>query len=169
MKVLVVSDTHRSLDLAREALVRHLPADLLLHLGDFVEDGEELAKSLGLNFSGVRGNNDYFPGPTELELDLNGFKLLLLHGHQFELDPEFDGLFSEAASRGARLALFGHNHQAGIYERAGIFLLNPGSLFLAEPEHSLGVIRAEAGVLELGIYNLKKGAFTDVRKIPGGS
>ena len=106
---------------------------------------------------------------NELELDLNGFKLLLLHGHQFELDPEFDGLFSEAASRGARLALFGHNHQAGIYERAGIFLLNPGSLFLAEPEHSLGVIRAEAGVLELGIYNLKKGAFTDVRKIPGGS
>ena len=169
MKILVISDTHRSLKLAGEAIKDHLPADLLIHLGDFIEDGADLARQFGIEFSGVRGNNDYSPGKNELELELNGFRLLAVHGHYFEIDNDLEPLFEEARQRKVNLVLFGHNHKSGIYERDGIYLMNPGNLFLAEKENSLGVIELNQGGMVLSIFNLKQGAFTDVRKIPGGS
>ncbi len=164
----MISDTHRSIKLAESAIKDHLPADLLIHLGDFVEDGRELADLLGLEFKGVRGNNDLREGPNELEFHLNGFKIIALHGHSQELDSGLDRLFQTAVSRDARLVLFGHNHRPGIYRRKQTWLMNPGNLFFAESEQSLGVIQEEDTRIVLSIFNLKQGAFTDVREIPTG-
>jgi len=169
VKILVISDTHRSIQLAESAIKNHLPADLLIHLGDFIQDGRELAEHFGLKFQGVRGNEDLFAGPNELEFHLNGFKILALHGHYYDLDSGLDQLYQTAVSREARLVLFGHNHLAGIFERNGVWLMNPGNLFLAEAVQTLGIINIEDAGMVLSIFNLKQGVFSDVRKIPGGA
>jgi len=165
VKILIISDTHRSLKLAEQAIRRHLPADLLIHLGDFYADGKELAEKIGIEFQGVRGNEDLLEGPNELEINQDGVKIFATHGHRYEIDSGLELISSEAKERGARLVLFGHTHKAGIYQKDGIWLLNPGNLFFAEREQSLGVIDTDGAGMVLSIFNFKQGGFSDVRKI----
>lgn len=165
----MVSDTHRSVDLAEQIIRDAGPLDLLIHLGDYLEDGIELARRLGVAFHGVRGDNDFSPGETELVIELAGVRLFLVHGHSYNIDEGLDSLFSEARARAAQLVLFGHSHRPGIFSREGIYMLNPGNLCLGEKENSLGVLRLELPGMFLGIFSPGQKGFTHVRKISPGT
>ena len=166
MKILVSSDTHKSLDLAEKALLPQCPADLLIHLGDYVEDGQELSKRLGIPLKAVRGDNDFCPGDTELVLECDGVRIFLCHGHSCNIDEGLEEIYREAKRRQARLALFGHSHEPKIEARDGVVMLNPGNLCLAEKKNSFAVVRIERPKIILGIFNPNQKGFIDVREIP---
>ena len=128
MKLLVLSDTHRSLGFAYEAIEKESP-DAVVHLGDHLSDAEDLSFAFQEpEFYSVPGNCDYAPSVRQsLLLELAGVRVFLTHGHLFGVKSGLDTLAAAAKDLGAQLALFGHTHQALLEERNGVTLLNPGT------------------------------------------
>lgn len=128
MKVLVVSDTHKKNDYYFKLVERHKP-DLVIHCGD--AEGSEYALTEGVNcpVQIVLGNNDFFSYlPREVELNLEGFKIWVTHGHNYYVSMGNEMLKREALARGANIVLYGHTHRPVVDKEGGVIAVNPGSL-----------------------------------------
>ena len=128
MKLLILSDTHRSLGFAYDAIEKEHP-DAVLHLGDHLTDAEDLSFACQEpEFYFVPGNCDYAPAvPQSLTLELGGVRIFMTHGHIYGVKRELTALAGAAKDAGAQLALFGHTHVQLLEERSGVTLLNPGA------------------------------------------
>ena len=69
----------------------------------------------------------YLDAPDRLVVELGPAKLFLTHGHLYNVDWSLDYLVYAAQEVGAKLALFGHTHEAANLEIGGVQLLNPGT------------------------------------------
>ena len=82
-RVLVLSDSHGNDGNMVRAVVREEP-DMVLHLGDCVVDAEALrAEFPHMTLVNVPGNCDFSQGDTERLLDIDGYKVLMCHGHTY--------------------------------------------------------------------------------------
>ena len=128
MRVLVLSDTHRSLGYACDCIERESP-DVVLHLGDHLSDAEELSYAYDEpDFYYVPGNCDYAPTvQPSLTLELGGVRIFMTHGHLFGVKQDVSALLARAKELGAQIALFGHTHIAMLEQREGVWLMNPGT------------------------------------------
>ncbi len=131
MKILVVSDTHHDFDALYRLVLREKDAvDLLLHLGDGAQDIDDLRAVwplLPVRF--VRGNCDYVStAPDTATVEAGGVRLLLTHGHLFDVNRATGHLAAEARRQNAAVALFGHTHRQLCRSELGVQLMNPGSL-----------------------------------------
>lgn len=129
MKIFVVSDTHgNTKDFINQVNNMDKP-ELIIHLGDYVEDGEKIEESTGIETIIVKGNGDYFhPKYNEEEiLDIKGKTLFLTHGHTYGVRYGIDRLLYKAEEIGVDLVLFGHTHNPIVFEEKGIIFINPGS------------------------------------------
>jgi putative phosphoesterase len=138
-KILVLSDSHGHLGFIADILRIELDnVDIVAHLGDtwfdmkpFVRQIKEKQKEIIM----VRGNIDELRGdPTtpfipEVEnLEINGKKVMLTHGHLFEAHNSLEKLKFAAFSNGSKIVLFGHTHQPLAKEINGILFFNPGAV-----------------------------------------
>ena len=128
MKLLILSDTHRSLGFACEAIEKEAP-DAVIHLGNHLGDAEDLSFAYqDPDFYYVPGNCDYAPTvPQMLTLEFDGVRIFATHGHLFGVKRELTALADAARERGAQLALFGHTHVQCLETIGGVTLLNPGA------------------------------------------
>ena len=151
MKFLVFSDTHGSLWRA-ENVLRAIgeKMDGVFHLGDCVEDAQELERQFPkLPFTFVRGNNDFEPIAGEKLLHQQNRTILLTHGHRLNVSYGMDRLYYHALEHGADVALFGHTHHPHLEQAGGVLLMNPGSISL--PRGGLpafGILMMEHGRVE---------------------
>ena len=129
MTILVLSDSHGELDNMVGAVERTQP-DRIFHLGDGWRDAEKLAsKYPEIPMEQVPGNCDLGrPEKAEKLVKLEGLRLLLCHGHTQYVKSNLSILTRTAQERSADAALFGHTHRPFVDMRAGIALLNPGSI-----------------------------------------
>lgn len=129
MKILIVSDTHGHTENLERALGQEEPIDALIHCGD-LEGSEDYIEALAeCPCYMVAGNNDWFTDlDRELEVELEGTKLLITHGHNYGVSMNFSYLLEEGRSREADVVLFGHIHRPVLEEYGDIILANPGSL-----------------------------------------
>lgn len=129
MKIAVISDTHgNNKDIIEALLSMDDKPDTLIHLGDYVEDGEKISKILGIPMIIVKGNGDYMSNYNETELiERAGKKLFLTHGHRHNVVRNFDRLYYKALELGADMALFGHTHIPVNIVYDDIIIFNPGS------------------------------------------
>ena len=146
MKILVFSDSHRALGTMYDAIERLRP-DAVLHLGDHLEDAESMESVFsGVDFYHVPGNCDYTAQiPANLEIEVDGVRIFLTHGHLFGVKSGTQRLLLEAQRRGVTLALFGHTHQAFCEEIDGVTLFNPGCCGRFTSRPSYGVIETDHG------------------------
>ena len=146
MKLLILSDTHRSLGFACEAIEKEAP-DAVIHLGDHLGDAEDLSFAYqDPDFYYVPGNCDYAPTvPQMLTLEFDGVRIFATHGHLFGVKRELTALADAARERGAQLALFGHTHVQCLETIGGVTLLNPGAAWKR--------IRSETMILAIDIGN----------------
>lgn len=152
MRVVLVSDTHVG-DKASalppillEKIAAEKP-DYILHAGDVtdgsvLEELEDIAPTLA-----VRGNADGLSLPEEEVLEVGGFRIGLLHGHQFfSLNSYFLAL--KAIDMGVDVLVFGHTHRfyhdvASVHGRK-VHLINPGSPVFPRYDHpSFAVLKLE--------------------------
>lgn len=157
MLLAVFSDTHGNIEPMCRAVLAHGP-DAALHLGDCVRDAQALRQRFpALDVRAVRGNCDFGGGaPDRLLLDWEGVRILMTHGHLYNVKTTLDSLRNAAGFTGARLALYGHTHQAEYREEGGVVFLNPGSAGMgARPGFAL--LRLERGSLECKIHELTGG------------
>jgi len=140
MNILVVSDTHGNQKAMREAVSRRGPFDALIHLGDGIQDGIDVARESGIAFHGVRGNEDYAAlVPDTLRLALGTWTLFLMHGHQMDMssyqsgqvwETHLSAMADRARKEQAQVFFFGHTHCPLLRVQDGIVITNPGDQYI---------------------------------------
>lgn len=132
-KLMVVSDTHGRVDYCIDQIGKHPEVNAIIHLGDTVRDAEFIKKFTTKPIYMVRGNNDWtdFDTPEERILELEGHRLLLVHGHKQNVYWGYDRLVKRAKEVGADIVLFGHTHMYYGEYHGKILLVNPGALSYA--------------------------------------
>ena len=128
MKILIVSDTHKSHRNLERVLEIVKPVDMLIHLGD-TEGGEDYIEALADCPSHIiRGNNDFFSDLLqEEEFELEGYHIFITHGHYYYVAMSEERLKEEARERGADIVMYGHTHRPALSRDADLITLNPGS------------------------------------------
>jgi putative phosphoesterase len=127
----VISDTHGDIAIAEKVIQEMAGVDLIIHLGDHYEDGIKLKEKTGIPLIAIRGNCDgYFPGEDEMVYQVDGHKILLIHGHQYGVKSDLNRLYFRALELGCDLALYGHTHTPVNMTFGNVMILNPGSLSL---------------------------------------
>ena len=131
MRIGVLSDTHGNLEAAKLALARMGPIAVLLHAGDYYEDAARLSRQGLLGGAAVKavlGNCDYLvKGPAEETFTLAGRRILLTHGHRYDVKRGLERLRWRAREARADIVVFGHTHLSGFFWEEGVLFLNPGS------------------------------------------
>lgn len=129
LKVLIVSDTHGSMENLEQAVANEAPFDLLIHCGDIEGQEEDIRRLAGCPCRMIAGNNDFFTEiPREEEFMLGGHKVFLTHGHAYGVSLDPVGVLEEGASRDCEIVFFGHTHRPVVLQRFGVTGVNPGSL-----------------------------------------
>ena len=128
LTVAVFSDTYTNTARMVEA-ARSLRPDVIIHLGDHERDAETLRSQFpDTPLYSVCGNCDFAPtAPTKAVVTLGPVKAFLTHGHLYNVNYSIDSLVYAAQEAGAKLALFGHTHEAMNVEIGGVQVLNPGT------------------------------------------
>ena len=129
MKIFVVSDTHGKIDEFIEKVKSMEKPDLIIHLGDYVEDGLKIESVLEVETIIVKGNGDYYRGDYNEDeiITIGDKKVFITHGHNYGVRYTMDRLVYKAQEANANLVLFGHTHKSIFTEKDGIMIMNPGS------------------------------------------
>lgn len=130
MKILIVSDTHRKV-IPLINLIADINPEAVIHLGDLFSDAEKANEVYpNIPFYFVAGNNDFsFIVPSERLITLSSKKILITHGHNYDVKNRISLLKKIAKSKNADIVMFGHTHKP-LYEKDGeLHILNPGAIF----------------------------------------
>ena len=129
MKVLVFSDSHGNIKNMEKAINMFNNIDTIIHLGDYVEDIEKIKKNYKDKlFIQVAGNNDFTDIPNEKLININGYKVFITHGHEYNVYFGIDRLYYRLREIGVNVALYGHSHKPLSFFEDDFLILNPGSI-----------------------------------------
>lgn len=129
MKILVFSDSHHQLHEMRKAVETETP-DMVIHLGDLLCDAKALAERYpDLPLKSVPGNCDgWMNTPGTIFLEAAGRRILMGHGHLWQVKQGYEKAVSAARAADADILLFGHTHVPFCCLMEGIWVLNPGAI-----------------------------------------
>ncbi len=151
MKILVVSDTHRSEVNLEKVVAYESPIDMFIHLGDIENREMKIDAMFDVRTAVhmVQGNNDFFSSlDREKEIMLGDHKALITHGHLYGVSMGAEILAQEARARGDDIAMFGHTHRPLLTKINDVIILNPGSISYprqADRRASYSIINVEEG------------------------
>lgn len=125
-RIVVVSDNHGLTKELEEIYHRHKhETEVFLHCGDSeMDENHPILKP----FKTVNGNSDDYAFPHEFLFEVEGKKILLIHGHFHSVKYDLHPLQHYAKLRGADIVFFGHTHYPSVDMIDGILLVNPGSI-----------------------------------------
>lgn len=124
----VVSDTHRNRYMIQTALENILNCDLVIHLGDNVQDVDEIAAKFKGKIINVKGNCDFSVSTASERIEIiEEKKFFITHGHTYNVKYNLNNLKVKAAEIEADVVLYGHTHVSEILFERGIWYINPGS------------------------------------------
>lgn len=150
MRIGVISDSHGDTYAVKRAVELMGKVDFLIHLGDFYRDAEVVSKKLERDIIYIRGNCDFGSNvDSEKIIDIGSKRILITHGHKYNVKSDYKSLHYKASEEKADLVLFGHTHVAAVFQMDNIIYLNPGS-----------VSRPRGGAETYGVITLDKGAIT---------
>ena len=158
-RLIVLSDSHGKFSPLEQIVLRHKAnADLFIHLGDGMEEWEQVGFYYPeIARMAVRGNCDFCsPEDAEQLIILGGKRIFFTHGHLYGVKGGTGQLLDAAKEKQADLVLFGHTHEAMLSHPSGeLYFMNPGSVARPRSGHaSYGVIDITAnGVI---VANLAK-------------
>lgn len=131
MLIAVVSDTHRMTKYINLAKRLIKDADILIHLGDNIDDAELLENTFKGKVYAVAGNCDYSTKyPKESVIEVNGKKIFFTHGDLYGVKSSMNNIYYRGRELNADIVLFGHTHQQLIEKEDDMILMNPGSISL---------------------------------------
>lgn len=162
MKILILSDTHRSLSNASD-IIRRLRGkiDFVFHLGDHDSDAENLSYEFEyVPFEYISGNCDWGAHhPREKELMILGKKIFLCHGHNHGVKRGVNALEKLMMDKGYDIILFGHTHIPYLGKTGDKLIMNPGSIAKPRSEEgeTYGIIEiTQQGKIEGNIVKYQK-------------
>jgi len=160
MRICVISDTHGDIKKVVAYLKEHRKAfDEIWHLGDFIQDVDEIAKKTNLPYKAVKGNCDFgAASPEELQLIVGGKRIMLCHGHHFNVKANIMNLYYYAVQEQVDLICFGHTHVPAYEMEDGMLFFNPGSASLPRAGYhaTIGLIEIEGDIMVATHINIDK-------------
>ena len=149
MKIIVFSDSHGDVA-AMASVLRAESADAVIHLGDHIDDARELRRMFpSMTFHLVAGNTDgRHEKDTEAVLSLGDRRVLITHGHYYDVKRTYAEVRRRGRAEGADAVLFGHTHIPHIGDEDGVRLMNPGTIGRRGS-------RVTYGVLEIGADDVR--------------
>lgn len=130
MQIIAVSDTHGDAKILADILQRHPNLAGYFYAGD-----SELAAAdpLFQTYQAVTGNMDFDPAFPETVTARVGSgaaaaTVFMAHGHRYGVNFTMNDIALAGQAAGADLVIFGHTHELGVEQHAGMVLLNPGSI-----------------------------------------
>lgn len=129
MLIGVMSDSHGNMANIEKAVYDNPNVDVWIHAGDSIDDTYHLEDISLKKVYAVKGNNDIFTkGKYELIFDINDYKILLAHGHQYNVEFSIEDIKNKGISEQVDMAIFGHTHVGFLKNEDNIIFLNPGSI-----------------------------------------
>lgn len=157
MKTLVIlSDTHRNLEPIQKIGRVLDECDYIVHLGDMANDAKELLKCYPKKTFVLAGNNDYYGGMDEIELEVEQRKIFACHGHRYNVKSGTGALVAECKRRGCDIALYGHTHDFEVREEDGVLIINPGCMTRYAPKKSYCYLVIEKAKAVATIVNIRE-------------
>lgn len=154
MKILVTSDTHGNY-MAPVATLEESGAEMLIHLGDEINDAHTLDLVIDIPILKVPGNCDLGARePRELVETISGKKLLITHGDLYRVKSGLEKLKQRALDIKADIVLFGHTHIPMILKDNGILYVNPGSMMQGDRGKSCALITLSKNNISAEIIHL---------------
>jgi uncharacterized protein len=154
LRIGVVSDSHGDLYMLDKAVSLMGKIELLLHLGDHYRDIIKLNSKYNYNIDYIVGNNDFAGNIKSEKLILaNNKRILLTHGHKYNVNNGFLNLKYKAEEEMADIVLYGHTHKYSLEYVNNTLFLNPGSVSRPRDRNS------SAAILDIdsnGEVNIKK-------------
>lgn len=125
----VVSDSHGRLSLVKDAAKALEGCEYIFHLGDHDQDSRAFEGATDARILCVSGNCDWFTNaPPRIVTEIDGARVLAVHGHQENARGGITHLSLKAQSLGAKLVLYGHTHVADVQNDGERIFVNPGAL-----------------------------------------
>lgn len=152
VRILVVSDSHSGISFMLRC-AEALKPDVIIHLGDYYDDGEVLRDACpNARTYLLPGNCDRYRAPVfarEIITDrIGGVSVYMTHGHKHSVKSTLVRLLADARTAGCGVVLYGHTHQALCrQEPDGLWVMNPGSC--GYYGGSAGLIEIEDGAVRL--------------------
>ena len=134
MKIAVFSDSHGMCSFMFgeiEKLKKNATLNYIIHLGDLVHDAQLLQKNFPeIPVLYVYGNCDftYERNNQEKELEFDGKKFFILHGHTRRVKYSPESLENIAEHKDYDIILYGHTHTPYQNYNFGTHIINPGSI-----------------------------------------
>lgn len=122
--ILIISDYHKKED-AVLALIEKYHPDYVLCCGDgeseesFYEENKIIS---------VKGNCDYTNLPLTKIVEIDNKRILLTHGHLYDVYFDIFKLYLLAKENNANIVLYGHTHNQMMEDYEGVIFINPGAL-----------------------------------------
>lgn len=129
--MIVVSDSHSHTKYLKKLEPLFAENDYIVHLGDGANDMIEYYRAYPEKVYVCNGNCDFYGSRIamdEWEVEIEGHKVFMCHGHKYGVKSGLDRLAYEAESRGAEIALYGHTHVAAEDKTGNVTLINPGAV-----------------------------------------
>ncbi len=141
IKLLIFSDSHGAVGDMLDIVEQEKP-DEMIHLGDLLRDAQAVSSAFPeLPVTMVPGNCDGWTNRKgSLLLERAGVRLLLGHGHQWQVKSTPEPALAQARAMGAQVLLYGHTHRAVCRQEGRILLLNPGTVGGRGAPASYGVL-----------------------------
>ncbi len=130
MRIVVFSDSHGITAAMEAAITQQKEAKLFIHLGDGVEEFKRImSKYPNKEYWCIRGNCDYSATEESTVYSwIKDVKLMMTHGHHWQVKYDLDELKLGAREKESRIALYGHTHIAYTGYEDGLYIMNPGSI-----------------------------------------
>lgn len=156
MLIGLISDTHRNPHMIEIAMEELKESDVIIHLGDNMQDVDLMATYYSGKIINVKGNCDFgMEVPSELVEIIGGKKIFITHGHNYDVKRTYNKLMYKAMEVGADIALFGHTHIPEIIFEEGIWIINPGSASMSRKgPNSIGFIEINDGKINAYIKEI---------------
>lgn len=141
----IISDSHRARPYIDKAVKMMGNVDMILHLGDNIQDAYYIESLVNVPVYKVLGNCDVGEkGLSDIVLNVDDHKILMTHGHKYNIKYSLMNIYYKALEVEANIVMFGHTHVPVSFYENGILFFNPGSTY--SPRGDLG---KSFGVLEL--------------------
>lgn len=131
-QILIISDSHHHNEILNQIFFQHSSIDTCIFCGDIQDEIEHLSIT---HFHPVAGNNDFGMLPKELLLTLEGYQILVVHGHYQQIEFGTNELEKYAQEKKVQIVCFGHTHDPRFFQSNGIYYLNPGSVSFPRGGH----------------------------------
>lgn len=127
-RILVLSDSHRDVETMIEVVNKENP-DMIIHLGDCWNDALALREEFPtIPLEMVPGNCDLTMEIPVRVLLIEGFQVMICHGHTYNVKSSYLALEMAAHEKQVDAVLFGHTHRVFYDYHNGLAIMNPGSI-----------------------------------------